>query len=124
MTAATATATATATTTTAAIIRTSVDLSTLLTVPTKIHVDRMDRDERFKILASLQLAIERAQAYRDELLQQDAALLSGGNTTVTPTQFTYQQQTQTFQDYQNSYIDKDTNHQHHQLQLQLQQQQQ
>ncbi|KAF9926223.1 hypothetical protein FBU30_004150 [Linnemannia zychae] len=53
----------------------SLDLPTLLTAPTKVHIDRMGSDERSKILASLQLAIERAQAYRNELLEKDSSLL-------------------------------------------------
>ncbi|KAG0282990.1 hypothetical protein BGZ97_008745, partial [Linnemannia gamsii] len=113
---------------TAATIRTSVDLSTLITVPTKLHIDRhnLGRDERSKILASLQLAIERAQTYRDDLLQQEPALLStitGHTTTTTATQFAYQQKQQGFQDYQNSYIDNDINQQQHQYQQEQQQQQ-
>ncbi|KAK5808383.1 hypothetical protein F5H01DRAFT_382732 [Linnemannia elongata] len=121
----TGTATANVTATTTATIRTSVDLSTLITVPTKVHIDHMGKDERSKILAALQLAIERAQAYRDELLQKDHALVTSGHaTTTTTTHVAYQQKKESYQDYQNGYIDKDTNHMHQLHQQQQQQQQQ
>ncbi|KAF9901827.1 hypothetical protein EC991_005622 [Linnemannia zychae] len=54
----------------------------------------MGRDERSKILASLQLAIERAQAYRDEILDKDREVLHGGATGKTQGHGTYFQQEQ------------------------------
>ncbi|KAF9121207.1 hypothetical protein BGW39_010768 [Mortierella sp. 14UC] len=104
---------------------TSVDLSTLITAPTKVHIDHMGTDERSKILASLQLAIERAQAYRDELLDKDREDLRGSRTGGTQGQGAYFQQEQQQMEhgyYQDaSYLGNNMNEaKHHQRQRQYQ----